>query len=101
MPDQLKRGRGLIASAQATSGASLSARRHPDSRDREPGLAERDRRIDKAPAIDLPAVFFFVGVVLCGFGGAMLLPALVDLIDGNDDYRVFVTCSAIADVRRR
>ncbi|MBL8667126.1 MAG: TrkH family potassium uptake protein [Rhodospirillales bacterium] len=50
----------------------------------------------KAPAIDLPAVFFFVGTVLCGFGAAMLLPALIDAIDGNLDYRVFVTCSAIA-----
>ena len=50
----------------------------------------------KAPAIDLPAVFFFVGTVLCGFGAAMLLPALVDIIDANLDYRVFITCSAIA-----
>ena len=41
----------------------------------------------KAPAIDLPAVFFFVGVIVCAFGVAMLLPALVDLADGNDDYR--------------
>ncbi len=50
----------------------------------------------KAPAIDLPAVFFFVGTVLCGFGAAMLLPALIDIIDANLDYRVFITCSAIA-----
>jgi len=50
----------------------------------------------KATTVDLPAVFFFAGVILCAFGGAMLLPALIDLADGNDDYRVFLTCAAIA-----
>lgn len=47
-------------------------------------------------AIDIAAVFFFVGVVIVGFGAAMLLPALVDLIDGNLDYAVFLTSAGIA-----
>lgn len=41
-------------------------------------------------AIDIAAVFFFVGVVVVSFGVAMLLPAMLDLIDGNLDYRVFL-----------
>ena len=52
-------------------------------------------RVAQAPAIDLSAVFFFVGVIVCAFGGAMLLPAVVDLADNNADYRVFLTCSAM------
>ena len=47
-------------------------------------------------AINLPAVFFFVGVVLCGFAAAMLFPAAVDIAEENDDYEVFVTCAAIS-----
>jgi trk system potassium uptake protein len=54
-----------------------------------------ERRAAKTSAIDLSAVFFFVGVVVSVLGGAMLVPALVDLMDGNEDYRVFLTCSAI------
>jgi trk system potassium uptake protein TrkH len=49
----------------------------------------------KSPAIDLPAVFFFAGVIVCFFGAAMLLPAIVDLADDNDDFRVFLACSGI------
>lgn len=49
----------------------------------------------KTPAIDLSAVFFFVGVIVCFFGGAMLIPALLDLTLGHEDYRVFLTCSGI------
>ena len=47
-------------------------------------------------AIDIASVFFFVGVVTVGFGAAMLLPALLDLIDGNLDYAVFLTSAGIA-----
>ena len=49
----------------------------------------------KAPAIDLSAVFYFVGVIVCFFGGAMLLPALLDLAQNHEDYRVFLACSGI------
>lgn len=59
-------------------------------------LADANRRSRSVTTVDLPAVFFFVGVILCAFGGAMLLPALVDLADGNDDYRVFLTCAGIS-----
>jgi trk system potassium uptake protein TrkH len=52
-------------------------------------------RVAQAPAIDLSAVFFLVGVVVCAFGGAMLLPAALDIVDDNSDYRVFLTCSAM------
>jgi trk/ktr system potassium uptake protein len=58
-------------------------------------IGETNRRVFHAPAIDLPAVFFFAGVIVCLFGAAMLLPAIVDLADDNNDYRVFLTCSAI------
>ena len=58
-------------------------------------IAETARRVLQAPAIDLPAVFFFAGVIVCFFGAAMLLPAIVDLAQDDDDYRVFVMCSAI------
>ncbi len=58
-------------------------------------LAYSERRPRKTSAIDISPVFFFVGVMVCFVGGAMLIPALVDLFDGNDDYRVFLTCSAI------
>lgn len=34
-------------------------------------------------------VFFTVGLFLCILGAGMLLPALVDLYAGNDDWRVF------------
>ena len=34
-------------------------------------------------------------MIVCFFGAAMLLPAILDLADDNDDYRVFLTCSAI------
>jgi len=58
---------------------------------------EVDSGFGKAPAIDLPAVFFIVGVILCGFAAAMLLPALVDVLEANThDYRVFLTCAAIS-----
>ncbi len=58
-------------------------------------IAETSRRAFKSPAIDLSAVFFFAGVIVCFFGVAMLLPAIVDLADDNDDHRVFLTCAAI------
>lgn len=58
-------------------------------------IAETDRRAFHAPAIDIAAVFFFAGVIVCFFGASMLLPAIVDLADGSDDHRVFLTCAAI------
>ena len=58
-------------------------------------IAETDRRAFQAPAIDIAAVFFFAGVIVCFFGAAMLLPAIVDLADRNDDHRVFLTCAGI------
>jgi trk system potassium uptake protein TrkH len=39
-------------------------------------------------------ILFFVGVVSCCFGIAMLVPMLVDLADDHEDYAVFVTCAA-------
>src|SRR5512132_4100363 len=52
-------------------------------------------RVAQAPAIDVSAVFFLVGVIVCAFRGAMLLPAALDIADNNSDYRVFLTCSAM------
>lgn len=45
-------------------------------------------------AIRLAPILFFVGVVSCCFGLAMLAPVLVDLADGHEDYIVFLTCAA-------
>ncbi len=63
-------------------------------------LVERGERVARTPqksfAIDVAAVFFFVGVVIVGFGAAMLLPAVLDLINGNADYAVFLTSAGIA-----
>jgi trk system potassium uptake protein TrkH len=46
--------------------------------------------------LDIGCILFFIGVVVCFFGISMLLPALLDYFDGNDDYRVFVSCAAIS-----
>ncbi|MEO1282786.1 MAG: TrkH family potassium uptake protein [Pseudomonadota bacterium] len=45
--------------------------------------------------IQLRPIFFSLGLMLCTIAAAMLLPAIVDLADGTDDWRVFFT-SAIA-----
>lgn len=39
-------------------------------------------------------ILFFVGVVSCCFGLAMLVPTLVDLADNHEDYAVFLVCGA-------
>lgn len=39
-------------------------------------------------------ILFFVGVVSCCFGIAMLVPMLVDLADDHEDYAVFLTCAS-------
>jgi len=39
-------------------------------------------------------ILFFVGVVSCCFGIAMLVPMLVDIADGHEDYAVFLICTA-------
>jgi trk/ktr system potassium uptake protein len=59
-------------------------------------VAETLRRLKPAPAIDFAAVFFFVGVIVCCFGAAMMIPAIVDLAEDNVDYQVFLTCGAIS-----
>ncbi len=38
-------------------------------------------------------ILFFVGVVSCCFGIAMLPAMLIDIVDGHEDYVVFLTCS--------
>lgn len=44
--------------------------------------------------IRLAPILFFVGVVSCCFGIAMLAPMLIDIVDGQEDYIVFLTCAA-------
>lgn len=39
-------------------------------------------------------ILFFVGVVSCCFGFAMLAPMLIDIADGHEDYAVFLICAA-------
>jgi trk system potassium uptake protein TrkH len=43
--------------------------------------------------IDTRPILITIGVTLCAFAAAMLLPALVDLADGNEDWQVFVAAS--------
>lgn len=38
-------------------------------------------------------ILFFVGVVSCCFGVAMLAPMSIDIVDGKDDYLVFLSCA--------
>jgi trk system potassium uptake protein TrkH len=45
--------------------------------------------------IDYGTILFFVGVVICFFGLAMLLPAAIDIADRNEDYRVFLTSCGV------
>lgn len=45
--------------------------------------------------LDLGSIAFFIGAIVCFFGLSMLLPAGLDYLDGNDDDRVFVGCSAV------
>lgn len=41
--------------------------------------------------IQLRPIFFSLGLMLCTIAAAMVLPAVVDLADGHDDWRVFFT----------
>jgi Trk-type K+ transport systems, membrane components len=45
--------------------------------------------------IDVGSILFFAGTIVCFIAISMLLPALVDFLDGNKDFQVFLTCSAI------
>ena len=45
--------------------------------------------------IDLRPVLFVSGVLICVLAGAMLAPALVDYIDNDEDWLVFVASAAI------
>lgn len=44
-------------------------------------------------AVRLAPILFFVGVVSCCFGLAMLAPMLIDIADGHEDYVVFLVCA--------
>lgn len=51
----------------------------------------RHRRL----TVDLSSVAFFVGVIMTFFGLAMIVPAMLDLADGNPDYRVMLLSSGM------
>ncbi len=53
-----------------------------------PGNTRRDDT-----AVRLAPILFFVGVVGCCFGIAMLPPLLIDVADGHEDYAVFLVCA--------
>lgn len=44
--------------------------------------------------LDLRPIIFTLGVVLCAIAAAMLLPAIVDLLDGRPSWQVFAGSSA-------
>jgi trk system potassium uptake protein TrkH len=46
--------------------------------------------------VQLAPVAHFVGTIICGLGAFMILPALVDLSQGNKDFRAFIGAAAIA-----
>jgi Trk-type K+ transport systems, membrane components len=46
-------------------------------------------------SFDIGAILYFSGTIVCFVAFLMLVPALVDYVDNNDDYQVFLTCSAI------
>src|SRR3546814_10616243 len=43
--------------------------------------------------VTLGPILYFVSVIVCCFGVAMLAPTLLDLVDGNSDYRIFLLCA--------
>lgn len=72
------------------SAAPASPRTPTSLPSRKPGRAYTD-----ILGLDIQSIAFFVGNIICFFGTAMLLPAILDWADGNEDYRVFVACAAI------
>lgn len=48
--------------------------------------------------IDFRPIFYIVGILLITLGGTMMLPALVDLISGDADWRVFTVSACITMV---
>ncbi len=67
----------------------------------EPGPLDRPRTSDPARyyrdifGFDIGSILFFSGTILCFVAVSMFAPALIDYVDGNEDYRVFLTCAAI------
>jgi trk system potassium uptake protein TrkH len=53
----------------------------------QPAVSARPEGISLAP------ILFFVSVVICSLGVFMLVPMLVDIADGHDDYKVFLICA--------
>ena len=45
--------------------------------------------------LQLRPILFALGLMLCTIAAAMLLPALVDLADGNDEWEVFLASSVL------
>jgi trk system potassium uptake protein TrkH len=46
--------------------------------------------------INPAGVLFFAGVTVCFFGMVMLVPAAIDIVDGNEDAEVFMACAFIS-----
>ncbi len=46
--------------------------------------------------MDIRPILLVVGALLAILGCAMMIPALVDLIDGNDDWQAFVSAGALS-----
>jgi trk system potassium uptake protein len=45
--------------------------------------------------IEFRPILYVIGVMLALLAGSMLIPALVDAADGNDDWRVFLAAAAV------
>ncbi len=47
---------------------------------------------------DIRPIVLVIGLLVALLGGAMFLPALVDLINGNPDWRIFATAGAFTSI---
>jgi trk system potassium uptake protein TrkH len=54
-------------------------------------VVSASRRRSDSP-ITLAPILYFISVIVCCFGVAMFLPMVIDLIDGHEDYRIFIIC---------
>lgn len=44
---------------------------------------------------DVGSILFFSGAIVCFVAMSMFIPALIDYVDGNTDFHVFLSCAAI------
>ncbi len=53
------------------------------------------RRPSRPRAVEFAPIAFFTGAVVLAGGVSMILPALIDIFYGHQDYKVFLICCAV------